>query len=62
MKHVDLCGSVGGNGNDIAAVYELMAAGDLDPFITEITFEEIHEGLKRLERHEVKGRLVAVFE
>ncbi len=62
LKHVDLCGSVGGDSNDIAAVYELMASGDLDPFMTEITFDEIAEGLKRLERHEVKGRLVAVLD
>ena len=44
---------------DIATVYELMASGDLDPYISEITFDEIGEGLGRLERHEVKGRLVA---
>lgn len=60
-KRVDLLGSVGGDVNDIAAVYELMAEGSLNPLITEITFDEIGEGLARLERHEVKGRLVAVM-
>lgn len=61
LKAVQLRGSVGGNTDDIAAVYDLMASGELDPFITEITFEEIGEGLGRLERHEVKGRLVATI-
>jgi len=60
-KRVDLLGSVGGGVSDIAAVYELMAAGKLNPAITEITFDEIGDGLARLERHEVKGRLVAVM-
>lgn len=45
--------------DDIAAVYELMVSGDLDPYISEITIDQIGEGLGRLERHEVKGRLVA---
>ena len=62
LKAATLRGSVGGNVDDIAAVYELMASGDLDPFITEITFDEIGEGLGRLERHEVKGRLVATID
>ena len=61
LKAVQLRGSVGGNTDDIAAIYDLMASGDLDPFITEITFDEIGEGLARLERHEVKGRLVAII-
>ena len=32
------------------------------PTITEISFDEIGEGLGRLERHEIKGRLVANLE
>ena len=61
LKAVDLCGSVGGTVEDIAGVYELMASGDLNPTLTKITFDEIAEGLGRLERNEVKGRLVAVI-
>ena len=59
LKSVQLKGSVGGTVEDIAAIYELMAQGHLDPTITEIAFEEIADGLGRLERHEVTGRLVA---
>ena len=59
LKSVQLKGSVGGTVEDVAAVYDLMAEGHLDPVITEITFDEIAEGLGRLERHEVTGRLVA---
>lgn len=62
LKSVQLKGSVGGTVEDVAAVYELMAQGHLDPFITEITFIEIPDGLKKLERHQVTGRLVANLE
>jgi alcohol dehydrogenase, propanol-preferring len=60
-KAVSLIGSVGGNADDIAAVYKLMASGDVKPEIVEITFEEIGEGLERLARGGVKGRQVAVL-
>lgn len=62
LKSVQLKGSVGGTVEDVAAVYDLMAEGHLDPVISEITFDEIPEGLGRLERHEVTGRLVANLE
>jgi alcohol dehydrogenase, propanol-preferring len=62
LKSVQLKGSVGGTVEDIAAIYELMAQGHLNPTISEITFDEIADGLARLERHEVKGRLVANLE
>ena len=62
LKSVQLQGSVGGTVEDVAAVYELMGQGHLDPVLTEITFDEIPEGLARLERHEVTGRLVANLE
>lgn len=61
-KAVELCGSVGGDVSDIAAVYELMASGDLNPKITKIAFDEIGEGLGRLECGQVEGRLVAVLD
>lgn len=40
---------------------ELIAQGAISPVTTEITFEEIGEGLERVERGEVLGRLVAVY-
>jgi alcohol dehydrogenase, propanol-preferring len=62
LKSVQLKGSVGGTVEDIAAIYELMSKGHLNPLLSEITFDEISDGLGRLERHEVKGRLVANLE
>ncbi len=60
-KAVRLLGSVGGNNDDIANCYALMSSGDLEPLITEITFDEIGEGLDRLAAGGVKGRLVAIL-
>ena len=59
LNKVQLLGSVGGTKEDVAAVYELIASGDLKPVIHTIAFEEIPEGLERLHRGEVSGRLVA---
>ena len=59
LNKVQLLGSVGGTKEDVAAVYELIASGDLKPVVHTITFEEIPEGLERLRRGEVSGRLVA---
>lgn len=61
LKAARLLGSVGGSNDDIANCYRLMASGDLDPTITEITFDEISEGLDRLAAGGVKGRLVAIL-
>jgi len=41
-------------------VLRLMSEG-LRVQVTEISFDEIPEGLERLERGEVRGRLVAVY-
>ena len=57
----ELIGSLGGTVEDIEEVYALMAAGELAPFVTEIGFDEIGEGLQRLAAGEVTGRLVAVW-
>lgn len=57
-----LLASVGGNKEDIAAIYDLMAAGKLSPTLSEISPDEIPEGIERLARGEVQGRLVAVYD
>ena len=57
-----LRGSNGGTKQDIAGVYEYMKTGQLKPETTTIRFDEIGEGLQRLHRGEVKGRLVATFD
>lgn len=60
LKRVTLRGSQGGDGQDIANVYRLMAEGRMDADLTEIKFEEVAEGLEKLHKGGVKGRLVAV--
>ncbi|MBH1960316.1 MAG: zinc-binding dehydrogenase [Flavobacteriia bacterium] len=60
LKRVTLRGSQGGDGQDIANVYRLMAEGKMNADLTEIKFEEVAEGLERLHKGGVKGRLVAL--
>jgi propanol-preferring alcohol dehydrogenase len=59
IRRVQLVGSAGGTKDDIAGVYDYFATGKLAPSVTDITFEEIPDGLDRLRRGEVIGRLVA---
>ncbi len=61
LKQAEIVGSNGGTVQDIAECYKLMAAGKLNPEIIEIGFEEIAEGLEKLKRGEVKGRMVAII-
>lgn len=60
LGRVTLVGSAGGNKDDVAGIYRYFESGELDPVITEISFEEIPDGLARLKRGDVKGRLVAM--
>ena len=41
---------------------ELLASGRLDPEIHTCKFEEIGEGIEKLRRGEVSGRLVCVYD
>ena len=61
IKKVDLRGSNGGTKEDIATVLDWVAKGELKPKIETITWEEIPEGIERLKRGEVSGRLVCVY-
>lgn len=61
LKQAQLLGSCGGTAEDIKAVYDFFATGKLNPQLSTITFDEIPEGLERLHRGEVKGRLVALL-
>jgi propanol-preferring alcohol dehydrogenase len=62
MKRVRLIGNWGGNDADIAGVLVLMANGDLSPAIERTDFSGIADGIDRLRRGQVIGRLVAVFD
>lgn len=61
LNQCDLRGSNGGTREDIAGVYDMIASGDLRPMITRIGFDEIPDGLRRLEEGGVRGRLVGEF-
>jgi propanol-preferring alcohol dehydrogenase len=60
MKNVHLIGSTGGSQQSIKNVLAYMASGDLTPAVEHTDFEGIAEGVARLERGEVRGRLVAL--
>ena len=60
-KRISLLGTMGGERSDLEGVYALMATGELDPVISTIKFDEIPDGLRRLSRGEVAGRLVALL-
>ncbi len=56
-----LVGSMGGSIDDLGAVLDLLQSGQLRPAVTSIAFDDIPDGLARLARGEVQGRLVAEF-
>lgn len=59
LKEARVLGSNGGTPQDIADVYELLAAGAIDPAVTVIGFDDIPAYLDKLRAHEVTGRVVA---
>jgi alcohol dehydrogenase, propanol-preferring len=59
LRKVTLIGSQGGTKEDIEGVYRYLSTGKLTPTLSEISFDEIPEGIERLKRGEVVGRLVA---
>jgi propanol-preferring alcohol dehydrogenase len=60
-KQVTLVGSLGGSPEDTADVIRLMGEG-LTINTSRISFEEIPEGLERLQNGDVSGRLIAEYE
>jgi alcohol dehydrogenase, propanol-preferring len=58
QKQVELVGSFGGDKNDIAAVYELFASGQLSSPISAITLDDVPEGLDLLDSGTAVGRIV----
>jgi alcohol dehydrogenase, propanol-preferring len=61
-KEIKLLGSNGGSVEDLKGVYDCFATGKMNPALITIPFEEVDKGIEKLKNHEVKGRLVAVFE
>ncbi|UIX29322.1 zinc-binding dehydrogenase [Streptomyces sp. GQFP] len=61
-RRITLIGSLGGSVEDIKGVYDMLASGELNPTLTSITFNEIPEGLDRLSKGDVVGRLVATYD
>lgn len=61
-KELKVLGSNGGTVEDLKGVYDCFATGKMSPQLSTIPFEDIDKGLEMLKKHEVKGRLVAVFD
>jgi propanol-preferring alcohol dehydrogenase len=59
LSEIELLGSAGGTPRDIAEVYDLLAAGEINPTVTVIDFLAIATGLDDLQHHRITGRLVA---
>ncbi len=59
LRKVTLIGSQGGTKEDVEGVYRYFATGKLTPALSQITFDQIPEGIEKLKRGEVVGRLVA---
>jgi alcohol dehydrogenase, propanol-preferring len=62
QKCVQLVGSFGGTKEDIAAVYELYASGQLSSPMTAIALDDLPQAFAALEEGTAAGRLVVVNE
>ncbi|MGW1024368.1 zinc-binding dehydrogenase [Streptomyces sp. NPDC002577] len=61
LHNKNLIGSMGGTVADIEELYQLMLDGSIAPVYEEIGFHQIPDGLDRLAKAQVTGRLVARF-
>jgi len=62
FKELTFVGSQGSTTDDLRDCLELLASGELDPKINLCSFEEIGEGIEKLRRGEIDGRLVCVYD
>jgi propanol-preferring alcohol dehydrogenase len=60
-RRLSVLGTMGGWRSDLESVYKHLASGDLKPVVSTISFDRIADGLARLSRGEVVGRLVALL-
>lgn len=61
FKQLRIIGSLSGNQQDLAELYELMRGGSLNPPLNTILPSEIPKGLDRLREGGVVGRTIAVY-
>lgn len=61
LKQAVILGSNGGTKEDVGAIYEMLASGQLQPVVNLIGFDDIPDGLERLRNHSVVGRVVATI-
>ncbi len=62
LKQAQLRGSNSGTKEDLAALYEMMRSGDLNPPMNLITHAEIPAAIDKLHHGGVVGRLIAVYD
>jgi propanol-preferring alcohol dehydrogenase len=58
---LDLRGNSGGSAQDITSVLDWMAKGEIQPRIEKIAWDQIAEGIARLQRGDVRGRLICMY-
>lgn len=61
FKQLKILGSLSGTQQDLTELYDLMRDGDLNPPLNRITPDQIPQGLERLRKGGVVGRLLAVY-
>lgn len=60
-KKAVIRGSSGGTKEDIAAVYRLLDDGRIAPAVEHLTFDRVADGIDRLRRGDIAGRLVVTM-
>ncbi len=62
FKELTFEGSQGSTTKDLQETLDLLASGKLDPEIHTCKFDEIGEGIEKLRRGEISGRLVCLYD
>jgi len=62
FKELKFEGSQGSTTADLKDCLEMLSSGELDPEIHTCKFDEIGEGIEKLRRGEISGRLVCLYE
>ncbi|KAH6703961.1 hypothetical protein EV126DRAFT_417437 [Verticillium dahliae] len=59
-KNISVKGSTSASIEELLYVLDMIVAGDLEPHIEEVSFQDIPLGLARLGSNEVSGRLFSI--